>query len=130
MTPALASIARNGAVHVLFAFTVMGSWAVFANQAYPMPTPLAAGMVQGTISAVITFFLKTTIERLAVRFAGLTALLAPPLIACSVSLCALVVIHQLSGTPELLKTIAFPFLVAASYAALYSISLWRTQRHS
>ena len=44
------------------AFIAMGSWATFANLAHPMPRPLIAGVVQGTLSALITLFLKRMIE--------------------------------------------------------------------
>jgi len=35
----------------------------------------------------------------------------------------LVTFHMLSGTPEILKTIAVPLLVSTSYAALYNYSI-------
>ncbi|MGI9500932.1 MAG: hypothetical protein ACR2P3_12910 [Geminicoccaceae bacterium] len=130
MSSALAGIARSGTVHVLFAFTVMGSWAIFANKAHPMPKPLIVGFVQGMLSALITLFLKIAIDRMARRLTGIAALFVPPIIACSVSLCALITIHWLSGTPEIIKTIALPFSIAASYASLYCYSLRSMQRHT
>lgn len=128
MSPPLARLMRSSIVHVGFAFLVMGSWAAFANRAYPMPAPLYAGLIQGTISATITLVLKRCIEYLASRFTGVAALLAPPVIAGLVSASVLTVIHTIGGTPEIARTIAVPLTVATSYAALYNYSLWRSRK--
>jgi hypothetical protein len=128
MSGPLARLMRSSIVHVGFAFLAMGSWAAFANRAHPMPAPLYAGLLQGAISATITLVLKRAIEYLASRFSGLTALLAPPVIAGLVSATLLTILHTLGGTPEIAKTIAVPLTVATSYAALYNYSLWRTRK--
>jgi fructose-specific phosphotransferase system IIC component len=125
MNTAIVRLARSSVVHVLSAFVAMGGWAVFANRAHPMPAPLVAGMIQGGLSACITLFLKRLIETLSLRFDGITALLVPPVITCLVSASLLTLIHALSGTPEVLATIALPLTVATSYAALYNFSLWK-----
>ena len=124
----MARLMRSGIVHVGFAFLAMGGWAAFANRAHPMPAPLQAGLLQGAISATITLLLKRAIEYLANRFSGLTALLAPPVIAGLVSATLLTILHTLGGTPEIAKTIAVPLTVATSYAALYNYSLWRIRK--
>jgi fructose-specific phosphotransferase system IIC component len=90
---------------------------------HPMPRPVISGLVQGILSACLTLFLKSVIEALSKRFRGLAALWAPPLIACLGSTGILVTIHALSGTPEIVKTIAVPLLVSTSYAALYNYSI-------
>lgn len=128
MSPPLARLMRSSIVHVAFAFIAMGSWAAFANRAHPMPAPLLAGLIQGTLSALITLLLKRGIEYLARRFSGLTALLAPPVIAGLVSASVLTVIHTIGGTPEIGRTIAVPLTVATSYAALYNLSLWQSRK--
>jgi hypothetical protein len=128
MSPPLARLMRSSVVHVGFAFLAMGSWAVFANRAHPMPAPLLAGLIQGMLSAGITLILKRGIEGLARRFSGLAALLAPPAIAGLVSASLLTAIHTLGGTPEIARTIAVPLTVATSYAALYNFSLWRSRK--
>lgn len=128
MSGSLARLMRSSIVHVGFAFLAMGSWAAFANRAHPMPAPLQAGLLQGAISATITLVLKRAIEYLASRFSGLTALLAPPVIAGLVSASLLTILHTLGGTPEIAKTIAVPLTVATSYAALYNYSLWRIRK--
>lgn len=120
---ALKRLARNGTVHVLFAFLAMGGWAVFANRAYDMPRPLYSGLVQGVMSACLTLFLKSVIDGLSERFDALTRLWAPPLIACLGSTAVLVAIHAASGTPEILKTVAVPLLVSTSYATIYNYSI-------
>jgi hypothetical protein len=71
----------------------------------------------------LTLFLKSAIDYLSGRFSGVTAYWAPPLIACIVSTGVLVTIHSISGTPEILRTIAVPLLVSTSYAALYNYSI-------
>lgn len=117
------ALAGSSVVHVLFAFLAMGGWAVFANRMHPMPRPVVAGLVQGILSACLTLFLKSAIDALSKRFRGLAALWAPPLIACLGSSGILVTIHALSGTPEIVKTIAVPLLVSTSYATLYNYSI-------
>ena len=123
----MGKILQSSLTHVLFAFCAMGSWAVFANWAHPMPKPIYAGLLQGTMSAIITFFLKRTIETLQTKFSRKPAVWAPPLIACTASLFVLVMAHILAGTPEVFKTIALPFSVAASYATIYNFLIWKTK---
>lgn len=125
MTARLRALAANGAVHVTFAFLAMGGWAVFANRSYPPPRPLLAGLIQGGMSAVLTLCLKSIIDALSRRFTGLVRLWAPPLIACLATTCTLIAIHAISGTPEILHTIAVPLLVSTSYAAAYNYSIFR-----
>lgn len=118
-------------VHVAGAFTAMGCWAVFANRGHALPEMLQAGLVQGLLSAGITLVMKKSLEVLssAFRNAGhsLLALMAPPLIVCSVSLLVLLGTHAAAGTPEIVRTIALPFSVAFIYASLYSARRWKTQ---
>jgi hypothetical protein len=128
MSTLTARLSRRSTVHVLFAFVAMGGWAVFANGAHAMPAPLVAGMIQGGLSAFITLFLKLMIETLSLHLDGIAALLVPPVITCLVSASLLTLIHVLSGTPEVLATIALPLTVATSYAALYNFSLWKARR--
>jgi hypothetical protein len=124
----IARLARSHAVHALGAFIAMGSWAFFANRAHGLPAALTAGALQGVLSAGITLSLKTTVERLAPRFHGAAALWAPPALAALVSAGLLTALHALSGTPEILATVALPLTVATSYACLYNISLWKLRR--
>lgn len=124
MSGALARLAGSSVVHMAVAFLAMGSWAVFANRAHPPPGPLLAGLVQGSLSAFITLFLKRCIERLAARYGGVSGLVLPPLYAGMTSLTLLYSVHTLAGTPEVLATIAVPLTVATCYAILYTYTLW------
>ena len=123
MSGLVARLGRSSAVHVAFAFVAMGSWALFANRAYPLPRMLLAGLVQGALSGCLTLFLKRVVERLSAIFSGPLRLVAPPVIALLGSATLLVTFHILRGTPEILKTIAVPLLVSTSYAALYNYSI-------
>ncbi|MBW9114197.1 hypothetical protein JNB88_11145 [Rhizobium cauense] len=118
-------LVQSSVTHVLFAFFAMGGWAVLANVNHPLQRALLAGVVQGGLSACLTFFLKTVIERLSKQFKGAAGLWAPPLIACLASTAMLISIHALSGTPEILRTVAIPLAVSTSYAAIYNYFLYR-----
>ncbi len=125
MTSKLRGLASSGVVHVAFAFFAMGGWALFANRHHPMPKPVVASVVQGTLSALLTLYLKTAIDVLSSRFSGATRLVLPPLLACLGSSAVLIAIHAASGTPEILKTIALPLTVSTTYAAIYNYSISR-----
>ncbi|MGH8054671.1 MAG: hypothetical protein ACREP4_12215 [Stenotrophomonas sp.] len=114
---------RSGALHMGVAFVAMGGWATFANRAHPMPDPLIAGVVQGTLSALITLFLKRMIETLSARLPGSAGWWLPPLVAVVSSLTLLTGIHWLAGTPEIVRTIVVPLSVTAIYATAYTIAL-------
>ncbi|WP_205742537.1 hypothetical protein [Halomonas borealis] len=115
-------------LHLLFAFVAMGGWAGWANAAYPAPEPLVAGLLQGTLSAALTLYLKHAVEWLAARTRGHVALWLPPLGALAGSAGVLVGLHALAGTPALLVTVAVPLLVSGSYVTLYHLALWRSGR--
>ncbi len=127
-------MAANTFVHVAFGFIAMGAWAVFANRAHPLPQALLAGFVQGTISGVLTLFLKKGLERMSAMFfrersaeggRDIAALFVPPLITATAIAAILTTAHTLAGTPEVLATIAVPFTVSTTYAILYNLRLWR-----
>jgi hypothetical protein len=134
---ALRAWAANSTVaHVGFGFLAMGGWAVFANRDHAFPQMLLAGLVQGTISGLLTLFLKKGLERMNAMFfrapqsderqgRAIAALIAPPLLTATAILAILVTAHRLAGTPEILATIAVPFTVSTSYAILYNLRLWR-----
>ncbi len=128
MIPLFRRIAGHSVTHMLFAIVGMGSWAIVSNRAHPMPEPVIAGAVQATLSAFLTLVLKTIIDRLAERFTGVTAFWLPALAAISVSACFLLVIHSLSGTPEILTTISLPLTVATCYATIYNYSCQVSRR--
>ncbi len=118
-------MATSTIAHVGFAFLAMGAWAVFANRAHALPQALLAGLVQGSISGLITLGLKKFLEWFNARLLGLLALIAPPLITAATILALLTSAHTLAGTPEIFATIAVPFMVSTSYAIVYNWGLWR-----
>ena len=115
-------------MHIGGAFIVMAAWAYFANRFHTPQQAMLAAILQGTLSATITFFMKKTLEALSAFFIAKNlrwpALIATPLIACTGSLILLVGAHIIANTPELLATIALPFSAAFSYACFYSLRLW------
>ena len=119
------SLLQHRAVHALGAFVAMGSWAVFANRAHPMPEPIVAGATQGALSALITLVLKRGIEAVAARLPSFAALVIPPVLCFVASVLLLWLVHTLAGTPEIASTIAVPVAVSTSYGAVYAMLLWR-----
>lgn len=120
MKNALSAALKSTSLHVAFAFVAMGGWAIFANSTHPMPKALLAGLVQGSISAALTLFLKRTVDWMRPRFSHGAGHVAPALIASLASAMLLVTAHLLAGTPEVARTIAVPLLVSASYIFTYN----------
>ncbi|MCX7888578.1 MAG: hypothetical protein N2422_02465 [Rhodobacteraceae bacterium] len=123
-----AAVTDSTAVHMAVAFAAMGSWAVLANRSHGAGAAMAAGIVQGLVSALITLGLKRLVEGLATRLPGRLALFGPPLAAWALSAALLLAIHGLAGTPELLATVAVPNLVATAYAVVWTLAVrgvWR-----
>jgi hypothetical protein len=134
--------ANSTVAHVGFGFLAMGGWAVFANRHHPLPDALLAGLVQGTVSGLLTLVLKKFLEWLAARMSPtlgqaqpvqggarrIAALIVPPLITAASILAILVSAHTLAGTPEIAATIAVPFTVSTTYAIIYNWSLWKRGR--
>jgi hypothetical protein len=125
MSAMMRRLAGSGVAHGAFAFLLMGGWAFFANRYHPLSKQLLAAAVQGALSTTLTLFLRSAVDLLSRLFGGARALWAPPLIACLASGAVLVTTHILSGTPEVMSTIAFPLLVSTSYAAIYNYSIRR-----
>ena len=64
----------------------------------------------------------------AFRGAAMLTIMAPPLIACTISTAILIGTHAMARTPEILATIAVPASVALTYAIIYSYSLWHQRK--
>lgn len=114
----------RSSLHMAAGFLAMGGWAVWANRGHAAPAPIVAGLVQGTMTALITLGLKRMLEALVARLSGPASLILPPLAACAASALILSTVHTLAGTPEVLRTLAVPTSVATLYAALYTYRLW------
>ena len=126
----MTSLARASWVHVLFAFLAMGGWAAFANRTHGFDHAARAGLVQGAVSAALTFGIKRGLEALFARLRGPLALIGPPLLSCSLVFVLLVSVHTLAGTPEIWATIAVPFAVSSTYAFVYTASLAAARRRA
>ena len=61
---------RSSAAHVAFAFVAMGGWALYANHGHGLAAAWRPALVQGLISAAITFVLKRALEAMAGRLSG------------------------------------------------------------
>ncbi|GAB4235667.1 MAG: hypothetical protein Tsb0032_40870 [Kiloniellaceae bacterium] len=123
------ALAHSHLAHLAGAFLVMGSWAFIANRDHAVDEALTAAVLQGTLSACVTLTLKSFIEKIAPRFSGHAALALPPLLAFCLVGGVLILLHRVSGTPELLATVALPLAAATVYAAVYNLALWK-RRHA
>ncbi len=122
------TLARSSWAHVAFAFVAMGGWALFANRAHGLPRAIPAALLQGTLSAALTFGIKRGLEDRFRRLEGITALVVPPVLSCSIVLALLVGAHTLARTPEVWATIAVPYAVSSTYAVVYTAGLWIARR--
>ncbi|MCO6384962.1 hypothetical protein [Oceanicola sp. 502str15] len=118
------ALADSSLAHAGAGAALMGGWAFYANSGHPMPAPLLAALVQGAMTAAITYGLKRVQEALVPRLPGVAGLVMPPLVCCAISFGLLFAIHSLAGTPEVLATLAVPTTVATLYACLYTWRLW------
>jgi len=109
--------------HVAFAFLAMGGWAVFANGSHGPQRALLAGLVQGTLSGLLTLGLKRFLEAAVARLPDLMAATIPPILTCAGVLALLLTAHRLAGTPNVWVTISVPYAVSSSYAWIYSLML-------
>lgn len=125
MVDVIARLAAQTWVHLIVAFVAMGGWAVLVNRGRPMPAPVVAGLVQGALSAPVTYALKRGLDALRGGMSRARGRWLPPFLACTLSLGALVAIHRLAGTPEWTATIALPFSVASTYAVTYNFTMLR-----
>ncbi len=119
------TIIAHRATHIAFAFVALGGWAFWANRMHEMPAPLIAGLLQGVISATITIGLQWIIHRVygRTRNAGLSMITA-----ALFSLATISSLHALAGTPEIMATIAIPWMVGCIYVIAYTSGLHRRSR--
>ena len=123
LTTPLQTFARSSITHVAFAFLAMGGWAVFANSPHGLRRALIAGLVQGTLSGLLTLGLKRFLEAAIARLPDLWAAILPPSLTCAGVLAILLSAHHLAGTPNVWATISVPYAVSSSYAWIYSLTL-------
>ncbi len=124
---ALRQAARSTAAHMGFAFLAMGGWAAFANREHGPLAMAFAFVVQGLMSALLTWALKRWLEQgyrsLFARLPHPVRRLLPPTVSTLIIGCALWLAHRLAGTPEILATIAVPWSVSTLYAFVYTATL-------
>ena len=113
-----------------FAFLAMGGWAVFANRLHGAERALLAGLVQGTLSGLLTLGLKRFLEAAIVRLPDLWAAILTPSLTCAAVLAILLGAHTLAGTPNVWATISVPYAVSSSYAWIYSLTLVLARRRT
>jgi hypothetical protein len=118
---------QSTTLHVAFAVLAMGGWAAFANRSHGVAAMQMAFVIQGTLSGLITLVMKSGLEIGHTRLRGLPARLLPPLVSCTLIGALLFVVHTLSGTPEVLRTLALPWTVSTVYAFVYVASLERAR---
>jgi hypothetical protein len=122
------TLARSSLVHVAFGFLLMGGWALYANSGHGLSAAWLPALAQGTISGLLTGALKKTLEALDGKLTGFLAYVVPPAVTAASILALLVLVHRLIGTPELVRTIAFPWSVSTLYAFVYNARLVRDRR--
>lgn len=120
------SFLRSNLAHMAGGFALMGGWAAFAHADHSFSTQVRSGVTQGLLTAFITLGLKRMVEAVATRLSGLVGLIAPPILACAISVSLLFTMHSLVGTPKVWTTLALPSTVATIYAALYTFRLRQT----
>lgn len=124
-TLSLSRLLRASWVHAAAAFIGLGGWTLFANRFHPFDEALTAALVQGTMSGLITIVLKRFLEWGSSRMSGAAAAFVPPAISASTIFLVLASVHRIAGTPEILATIAVPWIVSTVYALLYCRALAR-----
>jgi hypothetical protein len=123
----MAALLRSSLLHMAFGFVLMGGWALWANWSHGWSEAWPSALAQGTASALLTAFIKKTLEALGGRLAGPAAYAAPPLVTAASVLAILVAVHALVGTPEIVRTIAFPWTFSTLYAVIYNAGLVRAR---
>jgi hypothetical protein len=122
------ALGRATATHVAFAFLAMGGWACAANWDKGLSHALVAGLVQGTLSGLITLGLKRFLEAASLRLPAVWAIVVPPTVSCAGILALLLTAHHLAGTPNVWATISVPYAVSSLYAWVYVIVVVRGRR--
>ncbi len=132
-----AALAGHRITHMTFGFALMGAWAWFANRTHPMPAPIIAGIVQGSLSAVLTLMFKAIMDwilPLLIRLPLLRvhtgigtglAIAVPTATVFLLSNAILRMAHGQAGTPEVGATIVVPIFAVSLYALVYSTIRWR-----
>lgn len=107
-----------------FAFILWGTWAYFVNEGSSIEEGLKAAWVQGGASFIITLLMVHTVTWLHERLpSGKLQAWLPSAITISCTGSALIVMHLLAGTPQILPTIAPALLVGGLFCLFTSHTL-------
>ncbi|WP_271272465.1 hypothetical protein [Aliamphritea hakodatensis] len=102
------------------AFILWGSWAWYINARQDSASGLKAALVQGSASFIITLLMVHMVNWIFRRqHRPFSQLFIPPLVTVSVTGTALVSIHYLMATPDILRTV-FPALAVAFLFCLFT----------
>lgn len=124
-------LGKNTIVRALMSAMVIGNlfflWAMFVNWEHGLEQAVRAGAGQGFVSFMMSmsmafmleyfFFLPGIYNNLRIPFAVMVTM--------SVVIGATAVVHVLIGTPEIIKTMALPFIMGVGYTSLYCFRLSR-----
>lgn len=125
------SLDKKTVARALLSATAIGSmfflWAVFVNWGHGLEQAVRAGAGQGSVSFIISMSMAFMLEFL-FFLPGIDKTLRIPfavMVTMSVVIGASIMVHMLIGTPEIIKTIALPFIMGMSYTSLYCFRLSR-----
>ncbi len=110
------------------AMLVQGSWAAYANWDFGVAAGVRAGIVQGTLSSVMTYVVTVTMEWVLGRMERAprhVAVAAAAALAIATMIVLQAGMHWLAGTPRILVSILPAVIVGAFYCAIYSIVVTR-----
>jgi hypothetical protein len=121
--PSAVGVARfkRGLLPGVLAFAGYGGWAAFANVKHGARAAVAAGCTQGLMSFTVTTFMTLAMGSVFRRLpSGGLRLLLTALGPCSLVLVLMATIHDLVGTPEILRTILPSAIVGYTYCGMYT----------
>ncbi|HDZ55201.1 MAG TPA: hypothetical protein ENI17_11685 [Pseudomonas xinjiangensis] len=122
----MSALAPDRLLAAALAFVLWGGWALLANWSAGHREALAAGLLQGCASAIITLLMAVCANALFARLPGrVLRIAAPPLLIVSVSFSALWLAHTANDTPALWSTILPPSGLAFAYCLYLTFSLAR-----
>ena len=108
----------------VLAFFLWGGWAYFVNERSIVSSGFAAGLTQGLASGLITLIMVRAISVLirTLPVDGIAVIL-PAFIIVTITSTGLVLLHSLSGTPNILYTIAPVISVAFAFCVVTTLKL-------
>jgi len=108
----------------IMAFVLWGGWAYFVNEQSLPSSGFAAGLTQGLASGLMTLIMVRAISVLIRNLpVNSIAVILPAFIIVTISSTGLILLHTLSGTPNILSTIAPVISVAFGFCVVTTIKL-------